>query len=78
MRARSFAAGLAARDSGPVSTDPADFGWTRPSAMIPMPQAEEDPGPRPRHAAYLPDVPVLPETWAPAMASGMPVNGMPA
>jgi hypothetical protein len=49
IASNAFAAGLAARDTGPVSADPADYGWQRPSTMIPMPQ----------------DVPVWQETWAP-------------
>ena len=40
----AFRAGLAARDAGPVSTDPADHAWQRPSTMIPAEFTARHPG----------------------------------
>jgi hypothetical protein len=80
MRARSFAAGLAARDTGPVSTDPADHGWQRPSTMIPDagPPAEfiaRHPGSRDHRtlAEQAGDLAAVPYIPVPVMLPEVPV-----
>ena len=84
VRAASFAAGLAARGTGPMTADPADHGWQRPSTMIPAEFTARHPrsGDHRTLAEQAGDLAAAPYTPAPAMLPEVPVlpvwdgNGM--